>query len=324
MKIIQYSDFGGPEVLELVESEKPLPATVSLDRGMNVTVHAVGLNPVDYKTFNGSLRFLEKLQRIINPKKWFQRRSSTFPRGVARDFAGVDDAGNAVLGTLYQPVTNIMRQGALATEILIAPEDMTLKPEGISFETAAALGVPGQTACGAFRALDLRAGDVIVISAAAGGVGSLATQLAVHRGATVIGIASGANADYVRSLGAIPVAYGEGLVDRVRAAAPTPVTKLLDCYGSEYITLGFSLGLSRKAIGTLVPGPKAALRGVHITGMRHAHPASDLAEIASLVADGTITIDIAHEYPFDIDSVRAAYTQLMGGHVRGKLVVKLQ
>ena len=150
MKIIQYSDFGGPEVLELVESEKPLPATVSLDRGMNVTVHAVGLNPVDYKTFNGSLRFLEKLQRIINPKKWFQRRSSTFPRGVARDFAGVDDAGNAVLGTLYQPVTSIMRQGALATEILIAPEDMTLKPEGISFETAAALGVPGQAACGAF------------------------------------------------------------------------------------------------------------------------------------------------------------------------------
>ena len=149
-------------------------------------------------------------------------------------------------------------------------------------------------------------------------------QLAVHRGATVIGIASEANAGYVRSLGAIPVAYREGLVDRVRAATPTPVTKLLDCYGSEYITLEFSLGLSRKAIGTLVPGPKAIFRGVHITGMRHAHPASDLAEIASLVANGTITIDIAHEYPFDIDSVRAAYTQLMGGHVRGKLVVKLR
>ena len=128
----------------------------------------------------------------------------------------------------------------------------------------------------------------------------------------------------MRSLGAIPVAYGEGLVDRVRAAAPTPVTKLLDCHGSEYVTLGFSLGLSRKAIGTLVPGPKALFRGVHITGMRHAHPSSDLAEIASLVADGTITIDIAHEYPFDIDSVRAAYTQLMAGHVRGKLVVKLR
>ena len=172
MKIIQYSDFGGPEVLELVESEKPLPATVPLDRGMNVTVHAVGFNLVDYKTFNGSLRFLEKLQRIITPKKWLQRRSSTFPRGVARDFAGVDDAGNAVLGTFYQPVTNIMRQGSLATKILIAPEDMTLKPEGISFETAAVLGVPGQIACGAFRVLDLRAGDVIVISAAAGGVGS--------------------------------------------------------------------------------------------------------------------------------------------------------
>ena len=108
--------------------------------------------------------------------------------------------------------------------------------------------------------------DVLVISAASGGVGAVAVQLAVHRGATVIGIASEKNAEFVRSLGAIPVAYGDGLKERILKAAPAPVTKILDCYGGDYIPLGAELGLKKDAMGTLIPTPKAMIKDAQFTG----------------------------------------------------------
>ena len=193
----------------------------------------------------------------------------------------------------------------------------------MSFTQAACLGVASQTACGAFRQLNLHGGDVIVISAAAGGVGSIAAQLALSRGATVIGIAGARNIDYLRSLGTIPVPYGEDLTRRVREAAPSPVTKLLDCYGHDYVTLGRELGLPRRSIGTLVPSPAAILKGAQFTGSRHSSGRGDLEEVAQLVADDVITVEIAHTYSFTVEQVRAAYTNLMTGHVRGKLVVDL-
>ena len=180
-----------------------------------------------------------------------------------------------------------------------------------------------QTACGAFRHLNLHEGDVIVISAAAGGVGSLASQLAASRGATVIGIAGARNMDYLRSLGAIPVTYGENLTSRVRDAAPSPVTKLLDCYGGTYVRLGRDLGLTGRSIGTLVPSPAAIVRGAQFTGSRHSNGRRDLEEVAQLVADDAIKVEVAHTYSFTVEQIRAAYTELAKGHVRGKLVIDL-
>ena len=180
----------------------------------------------------------------------------------------------------------------------------------------------GETACGAFRAIDLKPEDVLVISAASGGVGAVAVQLAVHRGATVIGIASEKNAEFVRSLGAIPVAYGDGLKERILKAAPTPVTKMLDCYGGDYIPLGAELGLKKDTMGTLIPTPKAMIKGAQFTGARHAQP-GDLKEVADLVASGDIDVTLAHVYPFKLDSIRDGYKELGTGHVRGKLVVTI-
>lgn len=330
MRAVQYGRFGDPGVLEMAEVADPRPGTGEV----RVAVRAVGLNPVDARTFAGDarLRLVESLHTLRDPGRWFGRGPDRFPRGVARDFSGVVDAvgpgvtglsvGDAVLGTLRGAPRLGTRKGALAEKVVACGNDVVVKPAALSFETAASLGVASQTAAGAFRRLDLNAADVIVISAAAGGVGSLAVRLAVHRGATVIGIAGEHNADYLRSLGAIPVAHGDGVRPRVLAAAPRPVTKLLDCHGGEYVGLGFSLGLPGRAIGTLVPSPAAIIRGARFTGSRHGHT-GDLREVADLVADGTIAVSLTHVYPFDIASVRDAYTEQNTGHVRGKLVVCL-
>ncbi|TFH51275.1 NADP-dependent oxidoreductase [Actinomyces viscosus] len=332
-RIVQYRRIGGPEVLEEAEVPDPEPG----DGEVRVAVHAVGLNPIDFKTFGGDLRVVENIQRLIHPVR--NGRTPRFPRGVAHDFAGIVEAvgaggartassgglhvGDAVLGTLRSAPGQVSPRGALATELIAPVGDLTVKPKDMSFEVAASLGVAAQTTCGAFRRLDLQAQDVVVISAAAGGVGSLAVQVAVSRGATVIGIASERNADYLRRLGAIPVAYGDGLLDRLRKAAPSPVTKLFDCYGGDYTGLGFALGLSGHSIGTLVPSPRALLRGAQFTGARHAQP-GDLDAVAHLVADGVITVETAGLYPFTLEAVRTAYEELAGGHVRGKLVVSVR
>ncbi|MFZ2625535.1 MAG: NADP-dependent oxidoreductase [Propionibacterium sp.] len=327
---IQYRKFGGTEVLEMGQAAEQAPD----EDEVRLTVKAVGLNPLEAKTFAGDrrLRMVEVVQRLIHPGRWFEPAASRFPRGVARDFAGVIDAvglgvtgfaiGDEVLGTLRGAPGLGSKKGALAEELVAPASDIVLKPQELRFEVAASLGVAAQTACGAFRQIDLTGTDVVVISAASGGVGSLAVQLAVHRGATVIGIASERNADYLRSLGAIPVTHGEGVKERVLAAAPEPITKLLDCYGGEYVKLGFALGLPGSAIGTLVPSPGAIIRGAQFTGSRHAQP-GDLQEVVGLAANGTIKITLAHVYPFTLDSVRAAYAEQNTGHVRGKLVVSM-
>lgn len=139
----------------------------------------------------------------------------------------------------------------------------------------------------------------------------------------MIGIAGTRNAEYLRSLGAIPVTYGGNLTSRVRDAAPSPVTKLLDCYGGGYVQLGRDLGLTGRSIGTLVPSPAAILRGARFTGSRHSSGRGDLEEVAQLVADDAIKVEVAHAYSFTLEQVRAAYTELAMGHVRGKLVVDL-
>lgn len=329
-RAVQFRKFGGPEVLEMVEAAEPTPGAGEV----RVAVKAVGLNPVDSKTFGGDarLRLVESVQQLIHPNRWFGRGPSRFPRGVARDFAGIVEAvgpdvtgfavGDGVLGTLRGAPGLGAKKGALVEKLVAPTGDVVIKPEPLSFEVAASLGVAAQTASGAFRQLDLNSSDVVVISAASGGVGSLAVQLALHRGATVIGIAGEHNIDYLRSLGAVPVTHGEGVESRVLAATPRPVTKLLDCYGGEYVKLGFGLGLPGRAIGTLVPSPGAIMRGAQYTGSRHAQP-GDLQEVTDLVADGTIKVTLAHVYPFVAESVRDAYIEQDTGHVRGKLVISL-
>ncbi len=328
-KVVQYKRFGSPQVLEMVELANPTPGPGEV----RIAVKAVGLNPVDQKTFSGDrrLRLVENVQRVVHPSRWFAGEPS-FPRGVARDFSGIVDAvgpgvsslaiGDSVLGTLRGAPGQGEKKGALADVLVAQVSDVVTKPENLDYETAGVLGVAAQTVSGAFRHLNLTGDDVVVIAGASGGVGSLATQLAVYRGACVVGIASERNGDYLRSLGAIPVPYGDDVEERVREAAPGAVTKLLDCHLGEYAKLGFALGLSGRCIGSLAPNPPAMIRGAQFTGSRHAQP-GDLEEIAQLVADGSLSVSIDRSYPFEIESIRAAYTKLAKGHVRGKLVIRV-
>jgi zinc-binding oxidoreductase len=268
VQAVQYDCFGPVENLKLanVPGENPEEGQVK------IAVHAVGLNPVDYKIFEGSpqLRMLSRVMKIRNPRRWFESKKAQFPRGVGRDFSGTVTevgpgvsgyfVGDEVFGTIVSAPGLGTKRGSLATEICVNTGDIALKPASIDFDHAAAMGVAALTVGGAFRHIGVGAGDTVVISAASGGIGSTAVQYAVARGARVVGIAGAANAEFVRSLGAVPVAYGEGVRERVLKAAEGRVTKFLDCYGGDYVSLAFSLGLKGKDIGTLVPSPKVIIR----------------------------------------------------------------
>lgn len=325
-RIIGYRRFGGVEVLE--EGSVPLPAPG--EGQVLVSVRAAGINPVDYKLFGGLTRPLEVLRTIVHPSRWFARGADRSLRGVGQDFAGVVAAvgpgvavavGDEVIGLLRAAPWQVREYGSLATQLVISADNVVPKPASVSFEVAGGLGVAAQTAMGAMRSVKADAGDVIVVAAAAGGVGGLVTQLALARGATVIGIAGPSNADYLRSLGAIPVSYGEGLEQRIKDAVPSPVTAFIDCFGG-YAPLAHCLGVPGERVGTLVPTPAIALRRARFTGGRDGKIA-DIATVAGLIDRGTVSLTIAGTYPFDVEQVRAAYTQLMGGHVRGKIVITM-
>lgn len=313
----------------LEEGEVSLPAPG--EGQVLVKVRAAGINPVDYKLFGGLTRPLEVVRTIVHPARWFARGKERPLRGVGQDFAGVVTAvgpavssvgvGDEVIGLLRAAPWQARAYGSLATQLLVSAANVVPKPASVSFEAAGGLGVAAQTAMGALRRVRAEAGDVIVVAAAAGGVGGLVTQLARARGVTVIGIAGPSNADYLRSLGAIPVAYGEGLEQRIKDAAPSPVTAFIDCFGG-YVSLAHSLGVPGERVGSLVPTPAIALRRARFTGGRDGK-ISDIATVAGLMERGTVSLTIARTYPFEVGQVRAAYTELMSGHVRGKIVITM-
>lgn len=330
VQAIQYSRFGDEEVLDLVN----IKSDVLEVNQVRVEVHAVGLNPIDYKTFEGAkpLRFLSFMTKLRHPSRWFESKSSLFPRGVGRDFAGVITeigegvrrfaVGDKVFGTMISDPGLGTKRGALATEVCVNESEIVLKPEMIDMYHAATMGVASLTVGGAFRKIELNSKDVVVISAA-GGIGSIAVQYAVAKGATVIGIASKKNSEYLKSLGAIPVAYEENIQNALLSASTKPITKFLDCYGSDYVKLAFSLGLKGTAIGTLVPSPYVMIRGAQFTGPRHS-TYDDFNTLAEMVSDGKVRLNIDQVYDFSLKSVREAYRSLKSGHTRGKKVVKVR
>ena len=330
VQAVQYDHFGSVENLKFVSVPEEIPG----EGQVKIAVHAVGLNPVDYKIFEGSpqLKILSRVMKIRNPRRWFESKKAQFPRGVGRDFSGtvtevgpgVSDylVGDEVFGTIVSAPGLGTKRGSLATEICVNTGDIALKPASIDFDHAAAMGVAALTVGGAFRHIGVGAGDTVVISAASGGIGSTAVQYAVARGARVVGIAGAANTEFVRSLGAVPVAYGEGVREHVLKAAEGRVTKFLDCYGGDYVSLAFSLGLKGKDIGTLVPSPKVIIRGVQFTGPRHSEY-GDFEALAELVTRGKVSIRLGRVYGFTIEDVRAAYRDLKAGHTRGKRVVRI-
>jgi NADPH:quinone reductase-like Zn-dependent oxidoreductase len=204
--------------------------------------------------------------------------------------------------------------------VVIPAEQLVRRDPAVPWEVAGALFVVGTTAHASVQAVGAGPGDTVVVSGAAGGVGSLTVQLARLAGAaTVIGLASERNHAWLTEHGVIPVSYGEGVADRIRAAAPQGVDAFIDTFGDGYVDLAIELGVERDRINTIVDRAGAARTGVKLEGMAGSANAEVLEELVKLVAAGDLDVPIAATYP--LAEVRAAYRTLMERHTRGKIVL---
>jgi NADPH:quinone reductase-like Zn-dependent oxidoreductase len=304
-RAVRYDEFGGIDVLRVDEVQRPVPGSEQV----LVRVKAAGINPS------------EAVIRIGAVSKLFP---STFPSGQGSDLAGViQEVGAGVGGfSLGDEVIGFTQQRASQAElVLVEAGDLTPKPAKVSWEVAGGLYVVGVTAWGAVHAVQPKESETVVISGAAGGVGSLAIQLARRSGATVIGLASESNHEWLKSHGVIPVAYGDGVTDRIRAAAPGGVDAFIDTHGDGYVELALALGVAADRIDTIVDFAAGEKHGVKTDGGTAAGPgARVLAELAGLIADGRLEVPIANVYP--LAQVREAYTELERRHTRGKIVLR--
>ncbi|WP_103507266.1 NADP-dependent oxidoreductase [Streptomyces sp. SM13] len=301
MEAIVYEEFGGPDVLHLARLDRPRPGPGQV----RVAVRAAGVNPLDHKIRNG----------------WMEGAFPTsLPATPGAEFAGVvEEAGEDV--TAFAPGDEVLgwsATGSYATEALAEAASLARKPEGLSWEQAAALPVATDTASRVLDELALAEGETLLLHGAGGGVGSAAVQLATARGATVIGTASPANHDYLRVLGAVPVAYGDGLVERVRELAPEGVDAVFDASGRGALPASIELrGGTTDRIVTIADGDAAELGVAFSAGGRPS--AERLAESARLAAVGELRVEIAQVFP--LADAASAHALSEGGHVRGKLVL---
>jgi NADPH:quinone reductase-like Zn-dependent oxidoreductase len=271
-----------------------------------VQVKAAGINPGEGKIREGLLH---------------SRFPATFPSGEGSDLAGVvTQFGTGATGfAVGEDVIGYTDNRASHAEyVVVEAGNLTPKPATVPWDVAGALFVAGATAFAAVRAVALAEGDTVVVAGATGGVGSIAVQLARLAGATVIGLASEANFDWLASHGVTPVSYGAGVADRIRAAA-AHVDAFVDTVGADYVQLALDLGVQPTRIDTIANFTAAREHGVKDDGSAAGASAAVLADLAGLIAAGQLEVPIAATFP--LASVRDAYDQLERGHTRGKIVL---
>ncbi|SNT34428.1 NADP-dependent oxidoreductase [Actinacidiphila glaucinigra] len=298
-RAVQYKTYGGTEVLQVVEVGTPEPT----EGEVLVKVKAAGINPGESKTRAGTLA-----QRPL-------------PSGQGIDLAGVVvrtgpgvtgfAAGDEVMGFTWQHASH-------ADYVAVEAANLIAKPARLSWEVAGSLFVVGTSAYAAVRAVAPQPGETVVVSGAAGGVGMLAVQLARRAGADVIGIAGPANHRWLSEHDVTPIAYGEGVRDRLRQVTDR-VDAFIDTHGDGYLELAVALGVTPTRINTLVDYSGAARLGAKTEACRAAATSGILTDLAQLAATGALDVPIAATYP--LDQVRAAYDELAGPHPRGKIVL---
>jgi NADPH:quinone reductase-like Zn-dependent oxidoreductase len=302
VKAVRFDEYGGIDVLKVVDVPRPEPGPGQV----LVEVKAAGINPGEAKIRAGLLH-----------ARW----PATFPSGEGSDLAGVvAETGAGVTGVSAgdEVIGFTDNRASHAQYVLVEEENLTPKPAGVPWEVAGALFVAGTTAYAAVRSVALAKGDTVVVSGATGGVGSIAVQLAGRSGATVIGLCSPSNHEWLAGHGVIPVTYGDGVADRIRSAIDQ-VNAFIDTVGPQYVRLAIELGVEPFRIDTIVRSDAAAQYGVKQEGNIAGASASVLAELAELVAAGELEVPIAATFP--LAAVQEAYRRLEEGHVRGKIVL---
>ncbi|MEU0004796.1 NADP-dependent oxidoreductase [Streptomyces sp. NPDC006314] len=305
MKGISYSRYGGPEVLEYGEVRDP---KVGPDQVL-VKVRAAAVNPVDWKCREGYLdAILDPVFPVI--PGWDVSGTVVRPGASVTEFS----AGDEVIGYVRE---DFLSRGTFAEYVAAPVRTLARKPRNLSFEEAAGLPLAGLTAYQVLvGALEIERGETVLVHAAAGGVGSLAVQIATHLGARVIGTASERNHDHVRGLGAEPVTYGEGLAERVRERAPDGVDAVFDTIGGD--TLQTSAGLLAPE-GRLasIADPEVVSHGGRYCFVRP--DPEDLGKLAELAEQGVLSVHVQEAFP--LERAADAYRLNQEGRTRGKIVV---
>ncbi|MFG2916542.1 NADP-dependent oxidoreductase [Kitasatospora sp. NPDC048298] len=302
MKAVTVTGSGGPEVLRVTEVPDPEPGPGEV----RVRVYAAGVQPVDLAIREG----FRPPGTAVEP-----------PFVLGNEFAGVVDALGRDAGDwrVGDEVLGFRVLGCQADRVTVDAGRLVAKPAGMPWEQAGSLSASGQTAHVALTGLGVGPGDTVLVHGAAGGVGTVAVQLARAWGATVVGTASERNHAYLRELGAVPVAYGEGLVERVRAVAPQGVTAAFDAAGRGALEASVELVADRSRIGTVVDYPGAERLGVR--GLRGERTAGRLAELVKLWEAGALRLEVEESFP--IERVAQAHRLVGAGHVRGKVVLTM-
>ncbi len=303
MRAVRFDEYGDRDVLHVVEVPDPEPGAGEV----LVRVRAAGINPGETSIRKGLL-----------DDRW----PATFPSGEGSDFAGVvERVGEGVESV--RPGAEVIGwtdERASHAELVVAPQEhLAEKPAEVPWEVAGALYVVGATAWAAVRAVAPQTGETVAVSGAAGGVGSIAVQLARLAGARVIGIAGEGNHAWLDAHGIVPVDYGDGLAERLSEVAAEGIDAFVDTFGGGYVDLAVELGVSPERIDTIIDWEAASRHGARTDASQQGSSAEVLAELAGLIARGELEVPIAATFP--LDRVQDAYEELERRHTRGKIVL---
>ena len=303
MRAVRFDRYGGLGVLEVRDVQDPVagPGEVL------VAVRAAGINPGEIAIREGRLH-----------SRW----PATFPSGEGSDLAGVVQAvgdGVSVFAVGDEVLGWTDDRGSHAELVAVPADHLTAKPPALPWEVAGSLFVAGMSGSASVQAVAPMAGETVAVSAAAGGVGSVAVQLARRTGATVIGLAGEHNHDWLREHGIVPVTYGDGQAERLREAVDGRLDAFIDTFGGGYVQLAIDLGVDPHRINTIADFDAVQRLGVQGQGGGAIASAAGLAELAALVADGELEVPIARTFP--LDQVRDAYRLLAERHTRGKIAL---
>lgn len=303
MKAVRFERFGGVDVLDVREVDDPVagPGEVL------IRVRAAAINPGEIMLREG-----------VFADRW----PTVFPSGQGSDLAGVIAAiGDAVTHVAVgDEVLGWTNERGSHAELVVVPADQIVpRPAALPWRVAGSMFVAPLAAWACVQAVAPRQGEVVVVSGAAGGVGSIAVQLARRTGATVVGLAGEHNHAWLREHDVVPSTYGDGQADRIRAAAPNGIDAFIDTFGSGYVDLALELGVAPYRVNTIIDFAAVERIGVTALGCDDVATSQTIGALARLVADGGLEVPIARAY--SLDDVRAAYTDLAARHTHGKIVL---